>query len=177
MRREIFIHFSLWFSFFVFILLFKHIFILTYWSFWLGGALGLFLPDIDHLVYIFFLQPQELTSQRVNFLLRKKEIKRTLELLFETRMERRGLIFHTILFQLIFLILTFWIMTSSGSFLGKGLVLSFSIHLLVDQIVDLVEFEKFESWTDNFPLKFDLKKARIYVGFLFFITFVLGVFF
>ena len=102
MRRELFIHFSFWLSFFVLITLVKQLFNLSYWPFWVGGVVGLFLPDIDHLVYVFFLQPQELTSQRVNFLLDKREVKRTLELLYETRSERTGLIFHTILFQLIF---------------------------------------------------------------------------
>lgn len=177
MRRELFIHFSFWLSFFVLITLVKQLFNLSYWPFWVGGVVGLFLPDIDHLVYVFFLQPQELTSQRVNFLLDKREVKRTLELLYETRSERTGLIFHTILFQLIFLILTFWIMTSSGSFFGKGLVLSFSIHLLVDQLVDLNDLKSFDNWVKNFPIKLDLKRAKIYFAVFIFIIFIFGIFF
>ena len=176
MRRELFIHFSFWLSFFVLITLVKQLFNLSYWPFWVGGVVGLFLPDIDHLVYVFFLQPQELTSQRVNFLLDKREVKRTLELLYETRSERTGLIFHTILFQLIFLILTFWIMTSSGSFFGKGLVLSFSIHLLIDQMVDLNDLKSFDNWVKNFPIKLDLKQAKIYFAVFIFIIFIFGIF-
>lgn len=162
MRRELFIHFAFWFSFFVLLTLVKQLFSLSYWPFWLGGLIGMFLPDVDHLIYVYFLQPQELTSQRVNFLLERREVKRTLELLYETRSERHGLIFHTVFFQLIFLILTFWIMTSSGSFFGKGLVLSFSIHLLVDQMVDLNDLRNFDNWIKNFPFSFDLRQAQIY---------------
>ena len=106
MRREIFLHFAFWFSFFVFITLIRKYFNLSYWPFWVGGIVGTLLPDIDHILYL-YLRPQELTSQRVGLLLDKREIKRTLSLLYETRTERRDLIFHTAFFQIIFLILTF----------------------------------------------------------------------
>ena len=177
MRRELFIHFSFWLSFFVLISLVRQFFNFSYWPFWVGGIVGLFLPDIDHLVYIFFLKPQELTSQRINFLIDRHEIKRTLTLIYETRTERRDLIFHSVLFQLIFLVLTFWIMTSSGSFFGKGLVLSFSMHLLVDQLIDLNDIKSFDNWTKNFLIKFDLRQAQIYIGALAFIVILFGIFF
>ncbi len=148
MRRELFIHFSFWFSFFVFITLINKFFSFSYWPLWLGGIIGVILPDIDHLIYIFFIKPQELTSQRVNFLIDKHEVKRMLILLYETIGERKGLIFHSFFFQIIFIILTFWVVTSSGSLFGKGLVLSFSLHLLIDQMNGLTEMENFDkiSW-------------------------------
>jgi hypothetical protein len=114
MRRELFIHLSFWFFFFVVISITKHYLNISYWPFWLGGFIGVLMPDLDHLIYVFFLGPQELTSQRVGFLWEKKEYKRLIDLLYETRSERKGLIFHTIFFQIIFLVLTFWIMTSSA---------------------------------------------------------------
>ena len=162
MRRELFLHFAFWFAFFIFTSLAKQQFTLSYWPFWLGGILGIFLPDLDHLIYAYFVKPQELTSQRVGYLINKNDIKRTVELLYETRSERNGLIFHTVFFQIIFLILTFWIWSSSGSLFGKGLVLSFALHLLVDQIVDLTETGSFDNWQKDLPFKFDLDKAKIY---------------
>ncbi|MEK7550561.1 MAG: hypothetical protein AAB535_02145 [Patescibacteria group bacterium] len=148
MRREIFLHFTFWFSFFVFVTLINKFFNLSYWLFWVGGLFGTILPDIDHLLYL-YLRPQELTAQRVT-------------LLYETRGERRDLIFHTAFFQIIFLVLTFWMITSSGSLFGKGLVLAFSLHLLIDQIVDLVEMQNFSNWLKNFPWNLDLNQAKIY---------------
>lgn len=162
MRRELFIHLAFWFSFFVFISLFRHFLSLSYWPFWLGGLVGVFLPDIDHLVYVFFLSPQELTSQRLNFLLGRKEVKRAVELLYETRSERRGLIFHTFFFQIIFLILTFWLISSSASLFGRGLVLSFALHLSLDQITDLVDMKNLDNWTKIFPLNLDFRMSEIY---------------
>jgi len=151
MKRELFIHFAFCVSFFILISVFKHYLNLSYWPFWLGGVIGTFLPDIDHLVYVFFLSPQELTSQRVNFLLGRREVKRTIELLYETRSERKNLIFHSIFFQVIFLALTFFIMTSSTSIFAKGLVLSFALHLSVDQIIDLVELKNLDNWKRYLP--------------------------
>ena len=161
MRREIFLHFAFWFSFFVFVTIAKKYFNITYWPFWLGGIIGTILPDIDHLLYM-YLRPQELTTQRVGYLINKHEIKRTFTLLYETRGERNDLIFHTAFFQVIFLVLTFWMLTSSGSYFGRGLVLAFSLHLLVDQIVDLTEMKSFANWTKYSPWQIDSTKAKFY---------------
>lgn len=176
MRRELFIHFSFWVSFFVFVAIVRHFLSFTYWPFFLGGVIGVFLPDIDHVLYVLFLRPQELTSQRVSFLVNKKDFWRAIEILYDTRGERRGLIFHTILFQLIFLVLTFWMMSSSGSIFGKGLVLSFALHLSVDQIVDLTELGNFDNWLKMSPIKLDLKGSQTYWIIMLLITGVFGFF-
>jgi len=161
MRRELFLHFAFWFSFFVFVTIVNSLFSWGYWLFWVGGIVGTLLPDVDHLLYV-YLKPQELTSQRINFLLDKREIKRIITLLYETRSERHDLIFHTIFFQLIFLVLTFWMISSSGSLFGKGLVLAFALHLSVDQIVDLTEIKSFDNWFKNLPFRLDLKQSQTY---------------
>lgn len=162
MRRELFLHFSFWFSFFIFVAISKHYLALPYWSFWLGGIVGTILPDVDHIIYFYLVKPVELTSQRFNFLLERREIGRMFSLLYETRTERNGLIFHTILFQLIFFVLTFWMLSSSGSIFGKGMVLAFSLHLLIDQVIDLTEIGDFSNWFKDLPVRLDLKQSRIY---------------
>lgn len=162
MRREFFIHLSFWFSFFVFVLIIKNHFELSYWPFWVGGLVGVILPDIDHLIYAYFIKPQDLTSQRVSYLINKKDIKRSIELLYETRNERSGLVFHSIFFQVVFLILTFWMVSSSGSIFGKGLALSFALHLAIDQIMDITDLKSLDNWMENSPITLDLSKAKIY---------------
>jgi len=164
MRRELFIHFCFWFAAFVFISILRHLLVLGFWPFWLGGLVGIILPDVDHLIYVYFVKPQDLTSQRINYLVNKKEFIRSVELLYETRTERKDLIFHTIFFQLIFLVLTFWMLTSSGSLFGWGLVLSFAIHLSVDQLIDLTELGSLDNWYTYLPFRFDLKQSKIYLG-------------
>jgi len=89
----------------------------------------LFLPLIDHVLYIFFYKPVELTSQRVKYFISQKQYKQSILLLFETRNERKDLVFHTLSFMLVFAALAFWFMSSSGSLFGRGLVLGFWLHL------------------------------------------------
>src|SRR5258706_4944142 len=162
MRRELFRHFSFWFALFVFVAVVKHYFALNYTLFWLGGLLGVVLPDLDHLIYVYFIKPTDLSSQRINYLLNKKELMRSIDLLYETRAERNGLIFHTILFQAIFFVLTFWILSSSGSYFGMGLALSFLFHLSVDQLLDLDNLKNIDSWFTNLPFKWDFKQSKTY---------------
>lgn len=162
MRRELFIHFAFWLSFFIFITLFKEYFSLSYWPFWLGGIFGTLLPDIDHVIYFYLISPRDLTSQRFNYLVQRTEIKRMLTLLYETRGERKGLIFHSVFFQIIFIILTFWMLSSSSSLFGRGMVLAFALHLSIDQIMDLTDLGSFDNWVKMFPVQLDLKNAKIY---------------
>ncbi|KKU17509.1 MAG: hypothetical protein UX25_C0008G0010 [Candidatus Woesebacteria bacterium GW2011_GWC2_45_9] len=84
-------------------------------------------------------------------MLTKRDFWGSLNLLAETRSERTRLIFHTATFQLIFLVLTFFVLTSSGSLMGRGLVLAFFLHLIIDQIVDINETGGLANWFRNFP--------------------------
>lgn len=163
MRRELFIHFAFWFSFFVFISIFRGYLTLNSWPLWFGGLVGTLLPNVDHLIYVFFLNPQELTSQRVNFLLKRKEISRVFTLLSETRPERKNLIFHTFIFQLIFFAVAVFILTSSNSIFARGLVLAFMLHLSIDQIIDLKSMENLNNWGE-LPLNvLSGKKPALYI--------------
>ncbi|NMD00074.1 MAG: hypothetical protein GYA62_10180 [Bacteroidales bacterium] len=162
MRKDIFIHFSFWFAFFVAIAVFRVYFTITYLPFWLGGLLGLVLPDIDHFIYIYFVKHSDLSSQRVNYLMNKKSIFRSVQLLYETRDERKELIFHSIFFQAIFFALTFWIVSSSGSIFGRGLALSFIFHLSIDQLIDFNEVGNLNNWYTNLPFKFDYPQSKTF---------------
>lgn len=174
MKREIFIHFSFWFAFFVLISIFKNYLSLVYWPFWIGGIVGTLLPDIDHLVYVFYMNPQDLTSQRVNFLIKKKEIARVITLLYETRSERKNLIFHTFIFQAIFFILTFFIMSSSSSILVRGIVLSFMLHLFIDQLADIFEMKNLSNWGQFFSSDREHQKSTFYIFIIFLLVCMMG---
>lgn len=164
MKKEIFIHFSFLISIFILISLLKGWMNPAYWPFWAGGVVGTLLPEIDHFIYVYFLKPHELTSQRFSYMMGKRDLKRSLTLLAETRTERTKLIFHTAAFQIVFAILTFFVITSSGSLLGRGLVLSFYLHLLIDQLIDFTKIGNLEIWFQDFPIRLDEDKRKIYWG-------------
>lgn len=105
------------------------------WILLLGVFIGSILPELDSLVYVFFVNPQELTSQRVIYLLKKGSFLSAARLLFETSAERGSLVFHSNTFLITALILGIWLMTSSASFLGKGIALGMIVHLVVDRLL------------------------------------------
>lgn len=175
MKREFFIHFSFWLSFFVLFTILGNHLTLNYWPFWVGGLLGSILPDLDHLIYAIFLDPQELTAQRVSYLLKEKNIKRVVTLLYETRYERKNLIFHTFVFQIIFIVLTFLVLTSSTSILARGVVLAFLIHLSVDQFADFIDIKTLENWGNLFPKEMDRKYSIIYITGTMLLTLLMGI--
>lgn len=131
MKKEIINHLIYFASYFVFLTIVNSLYSLNYWPLYFGGLVGLFMPNIDHLLYVFVFKPQELTSIRVKTLVSYKQYKEAIRLLYDTREERVDLIFHTTLFQIIFLSLTFWVVSSSGNLFARGLVLSYLLSLVI----------------------------------------------
>ena len=158
------------------IIVVKGWFDLSHLVIFLGAAVGTILPDIDHVVYVFFLSPQELTSQRANYMVGKRNFWEAVKILAETRSERKELIFHTIFFQFIFIILTFFVISSTGSVFGRGLVLAFCLHLLIDQVVDLRQTGSLSNWFYNSPLKIPEAKTRLYLWIVFGVLLFVGFF-
>lgn len=176
LRKEIITHFSFMVAFLSLITVYKGLFDIYYLSFWLGGILGTMLPDVDHLIYIYILKPSDLSSQRIASYINKRDTKNAVRVLYESRLERTSLIFHTAHFQLIFLILAFLVITSSGSVFGRGLVLSFSLHLLIDQFVDFMETGRIDNWFKQISVDLDANQKKWYLGFNLAILLVFGFF-
>lgn len=113
---------------------------------WLGGLAGTFLLDLDHLIYSLWLYPQELVSLRVKRFLAQKQFKEAFSLLSDTHEERFKFVFHNALFQLVFWIVCLFVITSSGSLFGTGLVMAMALHLLKDEIECLIKGRKGETY-------------------------------
>lgn len=135
----------------------------TFLSFFAGVLLGSFLPDIDHLIYVLFLKPKEITSQRVRSKLASGSFYSVVTLLFSTRDERKKLIFHNIVFQLFFVIFSFLIVSSSSSIFGRGLVLSFLLSLVVDQVLDIRFKLSATRWLHGFFMPLTSQQFNLYV--------------
>jgi hypothetical protein len=161
-RKELFTHLLVTFVFFAVLTLVNKFFNLAYWPLWLGGVAGAFLADLDHLIYVYFLEPNDLNSQRFVFLRNQGNLFKAFDVLAVSRHERTKLILHTALFQVIFLILTYLVVSTSGSLLAKGIVLAFSLHLLVDQFVDLLSLGSLDIWFKSVNLTIDKEKSIFY---------------
>ncbi|QQG47546.1 MAG: hypothetical protein HY044_00435 [Candidatus Woesebacteria bacterium] len=163
LKREVFVHIISFLLFFFFISLIKKWINLSYYSFWIGGLVGTMLPDIDHILYVYLMRPYELTSQRVTYEVNKRDFLRAFALLSESRSERTNLVFHNFLFQIIFFILTFFVLSSSMNLLGRGIVIGFSLHLLIDQFIDLVTIDTINHWFTKFRFNLDRGQAALYL--------------
>ena len=163
MKKEILTHFVAFSVFFALITLIRGWFDLSVLLFWFGGVLGTMLPDIDHVIYIYFLRSEEYNSQRAVHMVQGGNLKESFKFLAETRSERTRLIFHTYYFQLIFYVLSFLVITSSGSMFGRGLVLAFLLHLLVDQLIDFKETGSINNWFKDLPVMQEVGKQKIYL--------------
>lgn len=115
----------------------KRLFNLSALELLLGGIIGLYLPDVDHLIYVYLLRPNDVTSQRVRADLASGRFGHALGIICDTHNERGKLVFHTLVFQIILLLLAFLIATSSASYFGRGLVLAALVHLSVDQFLEM----------------------------------------
>jgi len=103
---------------------------------WLGTLFGTFLLDLDHLIYWFFTHPEKQDSQTAKMLWQKKDFKGLVLLLERYHDTHTRLIFHSALFQIIFLFFSFYIFTSSGSLFASGLAAGMNLHLLKDEWED-----------------------------------------
>lgn len=177
MKKEMLVHFGILFVFIVLTIIIKRWFGLGVWPFVLGAMFGTALPDVDHLIYVYFLSPEDHTSQRVSYLNNEKNFVKAAEILSETRYERTSAIFHSVFFQIVILVLTIFVVTSSGSLFAIGIVTAFSLHLLVDQVMDIRQVGSIQSWFRNINIVIDKKKSLYYVVVmsvaLAFVTFVM----
>ncbi|MBI3397039.1 hypothetical protein HY045_01035 [Candidatus Woesebacteria bacterium] len=177
MKKELAVHFVSMVVLFFLIALFKQTFNLNVIWFFVGGVLGTFLPDVDHFIYIYYLAPQELTSQRATTMLGRGNVWAALDLLTDTRYERSKLIFHTVVFQAVFTLLAFLVVTSSGSLLGKGLVLAFLLHFVVDQFIDLIKIETLTNWFSSLNINLTKEKMTLFWVFNLIVVLLFGFLF
>lgn len=167
MRREILSHL-------VPTLVFLVLVTLAHWQlkfslifFWLGGLFGSLFLDIDHLFYAYLQAPHEFTSQRARRFFEQKQFKEGIILLFETQEERGRMIFHSAFFQIILLVVCFFVLTSSASLFGKGLVLGMLLHSLVDQGFEFIKNGEIENWFWQFRERPETNIQGIYFAFIF----------
>ncbi len=162
MRKELALHLLTTLILIIPIFIFRYL-SLNNWPLFAGALIGTVLPDIDHIIYVYYLRPYEVTSQRVISDVQRGNLKESWNLLSSTRNERVNLILHTVMFQVLFLILSFLVVSSSGSLFGRGLVLAFLLHLFVDEIVDLHANGNLLNWFKNIPFQLDQLQLNIYL--------------
>ncbi len=173
MKQRLLVHYLFFFSFFIFVAIRKNLFSFNSLPFWIGGLVGTVLPDLDHIFYsLVYKEKSKSFLSFKNFLSQKKYLSAFCSLL-EKGDGSEVSAFHSFSFQILFFILTFWIITSSSSSFAVGLVLAFTLHLLVNQLSDLLSKGSLDSWSFGF-FKLEVPKDKHLVyWFVIFALFVL----
>ena len=114
-----------------------------------GAVLGTFFLDIDHLIYWFITHPEKEDSKEAGEAVRglkigniREKAKGLFILLKKVHRTHTRLIFHSVIGQIILLVLAFYLLTSGGSILGSAFIMSINLHLLKDEWQDYFKDKK-----------------------------------
>lgn len=141
-NSEVFSHIIVTIVYFLAITILRGNLNLSVFWLWIGAFVGAFILDIDHLIYWFWTNPQKEDSQQAILIWKTKSLrgwKDLFSLLKNCHPSHSRLIFHTIVFQIVLLITTFFVLTSSNNIFVSGLVLSMNLHLLKDEWQDFIK--------------------------------------
>lgn len=112
-----------------------------------GLAWGSIFLEIDHLVYWLYLKPNTEEGRLAQAIIRNKDYKSLIELYSKTRNTHNNLIFHHYFFQIVLLLISIFVFTSTSGIFTKSFVLSLNIHLLIEEIIDYSRDKKsLQNW-------------------------------
>jgi len=150
---------------------------LRYSEVWVGGLIGVMLLYVDYYFYAYHLHPQESASVEARKLVNQKKYLDAVYVVITKRAQNTKLIFHNASFQVFFLVFVFFVVTSSASLLGRGIVFGMVIHLLVDMLNDKSSQGNLDSWFISFPIEVTGVNQTWYLAAQTVSIFALGLFF
>ncbi|MFA6518696.1 MAG: hypothetical protein WCV93_03575 [Candidatus Shapirobacteria bacterium] len=142
-----------------------------------GLAFGSFFLDLDHLIYWFYLRPNLDESRQAKILWNSRDFKGLIKLLELTHKQHISLIFHHYFAQIILVLISLFVFTSSNNEFTQGFLIAMNLHLLVDEFEDYQHNKHhLQDWlfareNRQIPQKY----LRYYLG-LFFLTTLLFTF-
>lgn len=100
---------------------------------WLGGLVGWLMVWLDCLVYIYWLHPETQVSQYIRYHFDRKNFKVGWRLLEQRQGEMEELTLRSALFQIAWVILALFALTSTASIFGKALVMGLGGRILLEE--------------------------------------------
>jgi len=132
-KNEVFSHLVITFFYFFTVSVFRLKLDINLVLIWLGGLLGAYFLDIDHLIYWFVTHPEREDSKQAKILFEENNWGGLYRLLTVSHSSHTRLVFHTVLSQIVLLILAFYILSSGGSLFASAFIMSINLHLLKDE--------------------------------------------
>lgn len=131
----------------------------------LGLLIGSFILDIDHFIFWLYIKPNIEESRLAQTAIKNRDLRSIIAILKSTHKTHNNLIFHHYFFQIVLVLISFFIFTSSHSTFIMALLLSINLHLLVDGINDYFENPKLlQNWLfAREPKQLSIKQIKYYL--------------
>jgi hypothetical protein len=97
-----------------------------------GVHLGFGLFFFDRFLHVFFIQPEHDLSQQVKAAWQKKNFPQMIRLVVAGRALQEKLVTRSILFFICYVAMAIFVLTSTGSILGSGIILGIGLHFCFD---------------------------------------------
>lgn len=97
---------------------------------WVGAVLGWLFPYFERLLYVYYVRPHEQLSVQVKHLLASRRIVEVFRLVALRGQEQR-LIGRSVVFLLLWVPLSLFVVTSTNSFVATGMVLGLGLQLVL----------------------------------------------
>lgn len=120
----------------------------------------MFLLDLDHFIFWYFLKPNLEESRLAKIALNRGDFKSIFRLIQISHNTHHNLIFHHYFFQIILVLFSFFIFTSTSNLFVHSLTISLNLHLLIDEYLDYFHDPKIlQKWLfareqTQLPIKF-----------------------
>lgn len=103
-----------------------------YLQFLLGFVFGFLIFILDRFLHVFFIQPESEFSQQVKARWNERNFKEVVQLFVVARQQQQELMTRSVLFFIVYIGLAIYILTSTGSVVGMGLILGIGLHFCLD---------------------------------------------
>ena len=104
-----------------------------------GAAVGWLIPWFDRIAYIYILHPEAQVAQYVKYQIDQKQWRAVFNSLNRRAKDFDQLTTRGILFQLAWVVLAFFAVTSAAGWFGKTLVLTLGLRILLEEWSEYVK--------------------------------------
>ncbi|NMB57316.1 hypothetical protein GYA19_05285 [Candidatus Beckwithbacteria bacterium] len=134
-------------------------------SWFLGALVGFLVLEFDRIVDVYIGNPDTELSRYVKNYFKNRQLKKGWLVITKNKVLQQKLTFHSLLFQIIWILLALFTLTSTSSPFGKSFIMGLGLHLILEQWQDWVLnknfFTKLYFWQINRELTF--KEIKIYL--------------
>jgi hypothetical protein len=116
------------------------------WQFVIGSLIALVLGLVDRFIYAWWLYPFEQSSIQIQYWTRKRDAGAVLGLLMNSNLNQQKLIFRSLGFAAVWVLLAWYVSSSTGSIVAMGIVMGLGFDLLLNILKDWNNPGKLGGW-------------------------------